>query len=234
VTHLSPALILFTVLAANSPAITIDVTNRSFATIGTGHDLAVHFGVWNYGINNPGFEPFPTTIGFQIIGPLEADVGLGAGQSSTAGSPVDFGFNAYLEALDGTVSIQSPDALIPSLGSLSIQGGSPTQFQILSGSFTLSLFQSQAVFGSNLANFNNAAVIRLHNLGDPFTIGLGSPYSVRDAISEPGISGPGPARTAGIPGEVTLSIPEPATWMLLAGAIVLFGFVRLGGVRKIG
>lgn len=215
------------VCAASSQAVNIDVTHSAFATVATECDLSLHFGVWNYGAHNPGFDPFPTSIGFRIIGPLMTGANVVTNQNSTVSSLTDFAFEAYLESLDGAVAIPSFGSVIPTLGSVWIEGGSPIQMAVLSGSFTFSLDQSRAVFGANLANFDNAAVIRLHNVGDPFRIGLGDTYSVQNATSEPGIGGLGPSRTAGIPGTVILSTPEPAAWMLMGSAIAFLGLIGL-------
>lgn len=212
--------------ATSLPAITIDVTDSAFATVATGFDLNLHFGVWNYAVHNPGFDPFPVSIGFRVIGPVDPDVRIAVNQNSTTNSLINFEFNAYLESVDGAVSIPSSASVIPAPGNVSIEGGSPVQVAVLSGSFALSFEESHALFGANLANFDDAAVIRLHNTGAPFRIGLGTPYSVQNATSEPGVAGLGPSRTAGIPGRVTLSTPEPATRMLMAAAIALLALYR--------
>src|SRR5438874_2513373 len=161
-----PALVLC-LLACCWPitAGSIDVTGDLFVTIPQGRDLTIQFGVWNYGHNNPGFSPYPTTIGFLALGPPLTD-----------NTPAVQG---WLESLDGTVSVPFGSGYLLAMpGAISFGGGTPIDVLTLSGSVSIPLSISEALFGDNFANYNDAAVIRLRNDGLPFTLGLGAPYTV--------------------------------------------------------
>lgn len=190
----------------------IDVTAQTFAYVHPGAQIEIQFGVWNYGWNNPGYSPYPTEIGLELIG------------QPAAGSL----FDGWLESLDGTVS--APFSLSVSPGSFSAGGGSTIDVTVIAGSVFLPEPTSQLLFGANIGNYNSAARFRLLNLGDGFTLGIGPGYTVRNAVSEPGIGGDGPVHTAGITGKVVVSNPEPSTWLLLVGAIGLL--VALHRIRR--
>ncbi len=207
-------------LCAQAMAGNIDVTGSTFVTLQAGDVLESHFGVWNYAANNPAFSPYPTTIGIQVMGPSPAGALIKFRTGSTAQFFPDYLFDIALDSLDGTVSIPfAAGYLSPGVGTSSL---SPDPMAILSASLTLSAAQSQALFGANIGNFDDAAVIRIHNVGQAFTIGLGAPYSAQSAISEPGIGGAGPVQTAGVAGPVIIVAPEPTT-----GFLVMFGIAGL-------
>jgi hypothetical protein len=154
----------------------IDITAETFHTVLTGQTVTVDFGVWNYGVNNPGVSPYPTQVGFSAIGVVPE-----SGQTLPGSTPVYFPgylFEAFLEALDGSVSMPLHDSsagrlglgsgyLVATLGTFSASG-SLQQVGVLSGSVSIPLAVSEALFGTNLNNYNNAARIRLVNQGLPF------------------------------------------------------------------
>jgi len=191
-------------LAANA----IDVTAETLAYVSPGDEIEILFGVWNYGRNNPGDSPYPTEIGLEIIG-----------QPGTGSL-----FEGWLESLDGTVSI--PFSLLVTPGSFAAGGDPPIDVAVISGTVVISEATSELLFGANIGSYNDAARIRLLNLGDGFTLGIGPGYTVRNAASEPGIGGDGAVHTAGLTGQILVSNPEPSTWLTLGGAIALLGILR--------
>lgn len=223
--------LLILLCASLAAARNIDITGEVFHTIQTGKTVTVDFGVWNYGFNNPGVSPYPTSIGFLLLGIVpQGQTGKMLPGSSQTYFP-DYVFEASLESMDGSISVPLLDVnadrlglatghLVATLGTFSAGGGTPLDVAVLSASVSMSAETSAALFGSNLENYNNAARIRLVNRGAAFTIGLGDPYTVGQSISEPGIRGSGPVSTAGIPGAVILHNPEPATIALLAVPLV--------------
>ncbi len=208
----------------------LDVTDRTSVLIKGDQQLAVELGVWNYGKSNPGYSPYPTELGFTVIG-TQLD---GHPAATLAGSTLEYFtdilFTGWLESLDGTVSFPIYDphasALGLSLGSMLATRGTMSlgagtfDTMVLSGWVFLSDQEAQLLFGSNLANYNNAAVFRIKNLGETFTAGLVPGYPLRAAISEP-VRGFGPTQTSGITGSITLiHNPEPSTWVLLSGGLI--------------
>ena len=209
-------------LAASLPlaAGPIGVGGETYAWVPSGEEIEIQFGVWNYARDNPGSSPYPTQIGLQVLGQ--------AGTGSL--------FEGWLESLDGTVSVPFDDpnagllglpagSLLVSPGTFGAGGGDPFDVAVIDGYVYLSEAQSQALFGSNIGNYNSAAEIVLLNMGQGFMLGIGPGYTVRNAVSEPGIGGDGPVETAGITGLVSVTAPEPATWLSVAGALAALGFL---------
>ena len=61
----------------------------------------------------------------------------------------------------------------------------------------------------------SSAYLVLRNLGADLTIGIGNGVSLRNAISEPSITGIGSVQTSGITNRVMLTeVPEPGTIVL--------------------
>jgi len=218
----------------------IDITSRSWAVVHNGHTVTAYFGVWNYGANNPDVSPYPTTVGLLAIGQLSAGQTVATVPGSTQQYLPGYVFEAYLESLDGSFSTPlfnaAANALglgtgyaVVTVGTVSI-GGELREVGTLSGSFQMSEAQSEALFGTAIGNFNDAARIRLVNRGEDFLLGMGDPYTVGSSISEPGIRGAGAVQTAGIPGTVTINNPEPGTWALMAMPLAVFS-LRAGVIR---
>lgn len=233
--------ILFLAACLQLTASSIDITGQPFFTVPSGRDVTIHFGVWNYGRNNPDVSPYPTTVGLLAMGLYPSGYALANLPDTTQSYFPDFLFEGWLEALDGSISIPfqdsgatrlgfGPGILLATPGTISFGGGAPVPDITLTGSVSFSLATSQALFGSNIGNYNNAAVIRLRNLGQPLTLGLGAAYPVGSSIWEPGIRGLGATQTSGITGPVVIPNPEPSTGLMLAGALGLIGLVR--GFKK--
>jgi hypothetical protein len=93
---------------------------------------------------------------------------------------------------------------------------------VISAVVNLSPEMSEALFGSSFT-----ARIILENLGSAVTLGLDPGYTVRSAVSEPGVTGAGPHDVAGVTGSVMVENPEPATWALFGAAAAVFLIGRL-------
>lgn len=229
--------VVFFLLAAMSlNGSPIDVTRSKLAWIETGGIITVEFGIGNYGRNNPGVSPYPTTVGLLAIGQIPK--GLTAENVPGSSQPYLPGMylQAYLESVDGSISIPfsdpnatglglAPGYLIALTGQFSA-GGTAVPVATFQGSVSMSLDTAEALFGSNAGSYSGAAQIRLVNLGAPFVLGIGDPYTVGQSISEPGIRGLGRVQTAGMPGIVTIhNNPEPSTAALLVLPAALFWLV---------
>ncbi len=218
-------------LAASVPLVAgrIDVTGESSAWVHTGANIEIVFGIWNYGLNNPGYSPYPTQVGVQVTG-FRPDSPAAMIAGTTLQYFDGFVFQGWLESMDGTTAVpfRDPNAELLGLpegsllvmpGTFTAGGSSPLDVAVISAFATLSEAASEALFGANAASYDGGARIRLRNLGSGFTIGIGPDYTVRSAVREPGIAGLGPAQTSGITGQVVIANPEPATWLTLAGAL---------------
>lgn len=213
----------------------IDVGDQTFAWVQPGARVEIQFGVWSYGWNNPGYSPYPTQLGLEIIGQLPSSPAALVPDSTAAYFP-GFLFTGWLESLDGTVAVPlydpNADRLGLPIGTLLLApgtfaaGGSPLDVAVLAAFVAMPQSTSESLFGPNIGSRTNAARIRLDNIGDGFTLGIGPGYTVRNSVSEPGVAGLGPVQTAGATGQVVVSNPEPSTWLTLAGAIALLGFLR--------
>jgi hypothetical protein len=219
------------VFAASSPLMAdrIDVTGETTAWVHPGALIEIQFGVWNYGWNNPGYSPFPTGIGVQVIG-------MGGSGSQ---------FQGWLESMDGSVSIPfsdpqaaslglSPGLLLVRPGIFASGGHQPRVVAVIAGQVHLTLEIAELLFGANIGNYNNAARIRLENVGQDFTLGIGYGYTTRNAVTSLGLGGDGPVRTSGIPGRILVSNPEPSTWLTLGGATIILGLAlrRRSAIRS--
>jgi hypothetical protein len=204
----------------------VDVTDQLFAPVHSGATITVDFEVSTYGKNNPDVSPYPTGLDVNVLcedpGSAEAKV-----PGSTARYYPGYLFQGWVESLDGAVSEPLYDPLAARLGfrpgtllltpGVFDAGGAPElAVGVISGTANLSSAQAEALFGSEFS-----ARIILKNLGLPVVLGIGSDSVVRNAISEPDVRGFGPRSVAGITRIVTVSNPEPGTWMLTAGAAAL-------------
>jgi hypothetical protein len=223
-------------LVASMPLLAgrIDVTGDSSAWVHTGANIEIQFGIWNYGLNNPGYSPYPTQIGVQVTGfqpPSPAATIPGTTLQYFEG----FLFQGWLESLDGSTAVPFYDAnaallglpegsILVTPGTFAAGGSTPLDIAVMSAFATLSEGVSEALFGANAGSYSSGALIRLRNLGEGFTIGIGPGYTVQTAVRVPGITGSGPAQTSGITGEVAIANPEPSTWLTLAGALAALAF----------
>jgi hypothetical protein len=210
----------------------VDVTNDEVAWVHSGADILIDFAVWNYGMNNPGVSPYPTGINFSLVtGQPGVEATTITGSSATYYA--DYAFSARLQSLDGSASVPLTDPLAGLLGlesgklvlapgTFASGSSGETGVGVLSGGVNLDLATATALFGSDLA-----ARIVLHNLGPGVFIGIGDGYTVRNSVSEPGLTGEGSCSVSGITGTVTVVGPEPGTWMMAAGALVALGFSSL-------
>lgn len=207
----------------------IDVTGESSAWVHPGANIEIQFGIWNYGLNNPGYSPYPTRIGVQVTG-FQPGGPAGTISGTTLQYFEGLLFQGWLESMDGGTSVPFHDpnaellglpegSLVVMPGTFTAGGSSPLDVAVISAFATLPEATSGALFGVNAGSYNSGARIRLRNLGSGFTIGIGPGYTVQSAVREPGIAGLGPAETSGITGQVVIANPEPATWLTLGGAL---------------
>ncbi len=229
-----PILMLLATLRLGASS--IDATNLPGVSFDARSELSIDFGVRSYGANNPGFPPYPTTVGLLIAGaePSVSDLATIPGTSIQYFS--GYVFQGWLEASDGSASIPlyDPDAVLLGLpaGDLLLTPGTVTargntfDVAVLNASVSMSLEDSEALFGSNIASYNDAASFELSDLGQSFSIGLGPGYTVRNSIWEPDVQGLGPVQTCGITGEVMTANPEPSTILTLVFGLALLWIVR--------
>lgn len=217
-------------MAIPASANTIDLSGNSF-TFKQGEEMTIQFSVWNYGWHNPGVSPYPTSISLELIGANPANMHpLGASGSYFPG----FMLSGRIESLDGAASapLKSAAAALLGLaaGSLVVtpatlySAGGSSQVAALEATVSLDLALSEQIFGPDVMSRQSSALIVLRNLGADLTVGAGDGLSLRNAISEPSVTGFGSVQTAGITNRVTLmAVPEPATM-----ALVLLAFAASG------
>ncbi len=215
-------------LAFEAGATAVDVTSQSVVTLPHGSQLTIEFGISNYSLNNPGVSPFPTSIGLQVFGPQMSNARTA--MADTTQYFADYLLQGCLESLDGFWSVPFNDPVAARLGYapgavLLKPGitGSMSPIAVATASQVLDATLSQSLFGQNATAYNSAYIV-LQNAGADVDIGLGSGYSLRSAIFEPGIGGAGSIQTTGMTRTVTLgnspsSVPEPGTWVLLAAGL---------------
>lgn len=235
---------MWCVAAGVAAADPIDLSSQTSFTLAHGEEMILQFSVWNYGKNNPGSSPYPTSVGLEIAGtpPAGAPVNTLTGSSGTyySGDLLE----GWISSLDGTASAPlydhnaaklgyGPGSLLLTPGSIYCNGA-PTPAAMVDASVALTLDLSEQIFGPDVASRQSAADIYLLNLGNDVTIGLGRGYKLGSLISEPGVSGFGPAQTSGITESVTLvaelfqaqteAVPEPATWMGAGVGMLIVSF----------
>jgi len=117
-----------------------------------------------------------------------------------------------------------PGTLLVTPGTFLTGSGFSQDVAVIAASVQLDDATAAALFGGNLGSYNDAAWFQLRNVGEGLTVGLGPGYSVRNAISEQ--VGDGERTVSGVTGHVILENPEPATYALLGGALVVLGLLR--------
>jgi hypothetical protein len=205
---------------------TVDVSSEETAWVHTGAKISIEFSIWNYGVNNPGSSPYPTDLSLMLLTQQPAETNSSIPWTS-ATYYEDYLFSAALESLDGSVSVPLNDELMAYLGleagklvlgpgTTSMASSSGGEVGVLFGNMHLTQDVSAALFGSDLA-----ARIVLRNLGQGVWIGVGNGYNVRNSTMVVGVAGEGPNSVGGITRSVIVSNPEPSTWLLAAGALLL-------------
>jgi hypothetical protein len=228
-------LVLLLALATPALASVVDVTTEELARVHCGALIDAYFGVWNYGQNNPDVSPYPTTVGVQILGQVSSWFPEAVAVPDTTASYFPgLVFEGWLESLDGTITVPLFDPNASRLG-LPVgtvvatpgtyqAGGQSVDVAVLAATAYMSEEMSELLFGSNVGNYDNAARIHLRNVGLAFIAGIGPGYTVQQSVLEPGVSGAGGTQTAGLTGHVLVSNPEPATWLLVVGALAVVGW----------
>ena len=202
---------------AMAAAGTVDTGSLNYVTLRHGSEMIVNFSIASYVLNNPGSSTYPTSLDFLIAGPNPVSAASGSIPGSSATWFTGYQLRGWLESPDGSASLALSDANANRLGmapgSLVFTPGTFNGINIAtaSASRVLSLAESESIFedGGN-------ARIRLDNTGSDVTLGLGAGYTLRSAISEPNVRGPGPVTTAGVTQSVVVTqAPEPGTWVLI-------------------
>ncbi len=186
-----------------------------------GSQLIVEFGISNYGLANPGVSPYPTSVGLQVYGMGIENTPI-AESTSKVQYFADYLLKSCLKSLDGSWSVPFADPLAAGLGyapgAMLFRPGSlnGAPVAVATASQILDQTLAESLFGQNVASYSSAYIV-LQNAGADVEVGLGPGYTLRSAIVEPGIRGQGAVQTSGMTRRVSIgSVPEPATWVLLA------------------
>jgi hypothetical protein len=214
-------------LAASLPVAAgrINVTADTTAFVHSGAEVEVHFGTGSYHSN-------PSLVSVEISAQLEPWFVAAALPSGTGEYYDGLLFEGWLVSRDGSISVPLfQDAAFQlglPLGSLLLTpgtyvsgSGSEIDVAVMSATVQLDGATSAALFAGALGSYNDAAMFRFRSIGDPLTIGLGEGYIVRNAITEQ--VGDGSRWNSGVTGAVMVENPEPGTWALFAGALLLLG-----------
>ncbi len=226
------AAILALIAALPLTAGTIDASDLTYTPLHHGAKVIVDFAVWNYGISNRGYLPYPTGIQLNLV-TAEPGAAPTAAPESSGEYYEDYVFSAYLESLDGSISVPLADPIAALLGlgtgrllltpgTFASGSSDPIGIGVLYGSVNLSQDAAAALFGPDLA-----ARFVLRNLGPDLVLGIGPGYTIRNSVSEPGLIGAGPASVGGLTSRVTVANPEPGTWLLAACAVTLLAVSSL-------
>lgn len=206
----------------------IDVSDASQVTLRTGQTLEVVFSV---GV-------LPSEIGFRALGPALQASGTEPLPGTSGSYYGSFLFAAGMDALDGSAGVALFD---PAAFRLGLDPGAAL---LLAGTASLSGSErdvavvSAAAWGPSAAisGANLTARAWLRNLGPDVVLGLGSGYTMRSAVSIPGVLGADGTQTAGLVSSVLVydpdlalratANPEPATLALIPAALVLLMALR--------
>lgn len=222
---------LFPLLVAASLPVAagrIEVTNSTLASVHPGAKLEVHFGTGSY-------ETAPSQVSVQVIAQLEPWFAAAALPSGTGSYYDGLLFEGWLVSRDGSFSVPLyQDAafqlglplgtLLFTPGTYISGSGAEMNVAVLTATVQLDEATAAALFGDNLDSYNNAAWFLFHNLGANLTVGLGPGYTVRNSITTQ--VGDAERTVSGITGLVTVANPEPATWAMFGGALLLLGAAR--------
>jgi hypothetical protein len=173
----------------------------------------------------PGFNAsnpsalFPATVGLELVGSAPAGSSVAPIPGSTQDYYSGILLEGWLQSVDGSVSTSLFDADAWRLG---LPTGEMVADQTYGGGamvnadVTLSLNLAEAIFGST-----GQAEFVVKNLGGAFTVGLGTSYSLANAILEPMSAANGSVMTGGYMHDVHITqgsaVPEPATLGVVGG-----------------
>ncbi|MGE5489458.1 MAG: PEP-CTERM sorting domain-containing protein [bacterium] len=206
----------------------IDVSEVSQITLRTGQTLEVVFSVGS----------LPSEIGFQALGPAMQSSGIQPLPGSTASYYGEFRFAVGMGALNGGAEVLLFD---PAAFRLGLDAGEAV---LLAGTASLSGSERDVAVVSALAFAPPADIFGedltarawLRNLGPDVVLGLGPGYTMRSAVSIPGVLGADGTQTAGVVRSVSIydpdpatrvtANPEPATLALIPAALVLLFALR--------
>jgi len=207
-------------LAAPLFAAIIDVTNAPTAYVHPGAAVVVEFDLRSYAPASYGESSYPAEIRFSILGPELPSSATVAG--SSAQYVPGFLFQGWLESLDGSYSLPLADAGAERLGlpqgtllvspGTAVVSGAQMPVSVIDGF----VYLDPAVAGA----LSGAARIRLINRGEGFTIGLGDGLSVRNSVWTTSLSSGGALTAGGTTRSIEVVNPEPATWLLMTGAVI--------------
>ncbi len=216
-------------LALTAPAALagrIDITGEPVAHVRHGARLVAALSVAAYARANPD-APWPAEVGLEVLGPELAGVAASVLPGSTAEYYAGYAFEAWLVSADGSMRVPffDPHALRLGLpdGTLLLSPGLVALSGDERGAVVLygTAYVGEGFFGPDLT-----ARIELWNRGPGLTVGLGPGYTMRNAITAPGVRGMGPAETSGYVTRVELVNPEPGTWLLIASGLLGFGVIK--------
>lgn len=185
-----------------------------------GDELTVRFSIPNWSSTNP--VDMPVMVGLQLVGPSPGGLAPVAIPGSTAQYYSGILLQGWIESVGGSTSSPLFNADAQRLGLTA--GSLVAEARYGGGTFIdaeayLSQTLAQSLFGTS-----GQAVFLLKNLGSPLTLGLGSNFSLRNAVVEP-IQTAGYSQISGSTQQISVAspVPEPALWGTAALAfLVLF------------
>ena len=229
--------IVFALSAVAACGETIPLTDGPPFTFRGGTDLFVRFSVWNYGANNRGFSPYPTSVGLQLIGAQPSSSEMEVVPSATDMYFTGYKLRGWLENSEGTISTPftslasnrlglAPGSLVVQPGSF---GSSERPVAVIEADAALTTTLSEEIFGIDVMSRASSAVIHLRNEGSDLEIGLDGGYSVLSAVRIPSVSGEGAVQTSGIMRDIAFTeVPEPRYFgmVLLSSLFPLSRFIK--------
>lgn len=219
----------------------VDVTAAQTITIAQGATIEFGFNISNFANNSGSYNPYPTSLNFQILGPASAGQPSSKLPGSSQQYDPQFLLDAALTSANGSASVPLVDSAATRLGLKSgsmvittgtVQGAQNTNVNMIDASVQMTTQESALIFGTNVKSASDLAYVVLHNDGPAVILGLAGGCDLRSAFVVSGVSGAAPLSTGGSTQQVNLiavsSAPEPATYANLAvGLLMLMGFVMI-------